>query len=300
MLSDETDKEGRFSPTGEAVRLRRMTLADIPLGMRLKALAGWNQTATDWQLLLDAGMGWVAAYGGVDAGTATLVTYGDAFSWIGMVLVDPAYRRRGIGTALLRTALAEAQRHGVPRLDATPQGQPLYEGLGFRNEYRLSRMMRPIGGIVVPDAVAVEGSAAPLTLDRIGDVLRLDVPVFGADRRLILEALRMQAPRYARCWLVGDHVRGYCLGRSGSRCEQIGPIVAESVDVATALLAETLKACAQRPVIIDAPDDKADWGSRLRSLGFSVQRSFSRMALSDRQLPGDPARTFAIAGPAFG
>jgi hypothetical protein len=31
-----------------------MHAADIPAGMRLKAIAGWNQTEVDWRLLLAA------------------------------------------------------------------------------------------------------------------------------------------------------------------------------------------------------------------------------------------------------
>src|SRR2546426_10308735 len=35
-------------------RLRVMTEADIPAGMRLKELAGWNQTPSDWERFLRA------------------------------------------------------------------------------------------------------------------------------------------------------------------------------------------------------------------------------------------------------
>ena len=36
------------------MRLRIMTMADIPAGMRLKEIAGWNQTAADWKRFLEA------------------------------------------------------------------------------------------------------------------------------------------------------------------------------------------------------------------------------------------------------
>ena len=32
-----------------SVSIRTMRAADIPLGMRLKQLAGWNQTEADWR-----------------------------------------------------------------------------------------------------------------------------------------------------------------------------------------------------------------------------------------------------------
>ena len=39
------------------VQLRLMTVDDIPEAMRLKDLAGWNQTAADWERFLSRGPG---------------------------------------------------------------------------------------------------------------------------------------------------------------------------------------------------------------------------------------------------
>ena len=82
--------------------LRPMTKDDIPEGMRLKSASGWNQTADDWRMYIDAdGSGcWIAEYDGAVAGTVSTISYGGRFSWIGMMLVDPAYRRQGIGGSL--------------------------------------------------------------------------------------------------------------------------------------------------------------------------------------------------------
>jgi GNAT superfamily N-acetyltransferase len=46
----------------------------------------------------------------------------------------PAWRRRGIGTALMLHVLADARRHGArtASLQSTAMGEPLYSGLGFR------------------------------------------------------------------------------------------------------------------------------------------------------------------------
>jgi GNAT superfamily N-acetyltransferase len=279
--------------------LREMIVADIPLGMRLKALAGWNQTAADWRLLLDAGRGWVAAVDGVEVGTATLVTYGAAFSWIGMVLVDPAYRRRGIGTALLHTAIAAARARGVPRLDATPQGAPLYAGLGFRAEYGIQRMLRPSGA---PELLRDRTDRQPsaLTPDRLQRVVRYDAPVFGADRRRVLAALRRRASDSAFLWIEDEMVRGYVLARDGSHADQIGPLVAETADIARALLVAALGARSDRPVVVDVLADHPGWIASLAELGFRVQRPFTRMAYGVGPSPGDPKRQFAIAGPELG
>ena len=126
-----------------SAHLRLMTEADIPAGMRLKELAGWNQTASDWERFLCASPAgcFVAESGGRVCGTATTIIYEGRFAWIGMVLVDPEYRGRGIGTRLLGQAIEHLDAVGVPtlKLDATPQGRPIYAKLGFVSEYEVER-----------------------------------------------------------------------------------------------------------------------------------------------------------------
>jgi len=61
--------------------LREMTLEDIPLGMQLKSLAGWNQLEADWKMLLDAGGdNFIASLDGHDAGTVISIPYQDRFT----------------------------------------------------------------------------------------------------------------------------------------------------------------------------------------------------------------------------
>jgi len=294
------------------IGLRPMTQADIPLGLRLTSKAGWNQTEADWQMLLAAGFGFVATYGITTVGTATVVPYGTAFSWIGMVLVDPVYRCRGVGTALLEHVIAEARPYGCVRLDATPQGEPLYTRLGFRAEYGLLRMVRQPQALprqpqhmpIIADSsvLSISGNPVCRALDpaRLLDLIAFDAPVFGAVRGGILGALVRNAPRYAVTYLQDDVLRGYCLARSGAVYEQIGPVVADSYEIAEALLLCALGACDQRPVIVDAASAQSTWVAFLRGLGFAVQRPFTRMVLGDVGPSGMPERQYAIAGPEIG
>src|SRR2546422_9978611 len=153
-------------------RLRVMTEADIPGGMRLKELAGWNQTPSDWERFLRASPAGcsVAELDGRVCGTATTIVYEGRFAWIGMVLVDPECRGRGIGTRLLAKAIEHLDAARVPtlKLDATPQGRPIYAKLGFVSEYEVERWVlkrRPdlagAGSSVAPWERAAAGAAEP-------------------------------------------------------------------------------------------------------------------------------------------
>ena len=66
-----------------------MTTLDIPLGMRLKQQAGWNQLAADWSRLIDMQPDgcFVAECDGTPVGTVATCVFGDV-AWIAMMLVD--------------------------------------------------------------------------------------------------------------------------------------------------------------------------------------------------------------------
>ena len=117
-------------------RLRTLRADDIPTAFGLSAQAGWNQSEEDWRLLLELspeGCLGIEVDGQLVA-TTTLFCYGRRLAWIGMVLTRSDYRRRGLARKLLASCLERADQMGIEttKLDATDQGQPLYEKFGFR------------------------------------------------------------------------------------------------------------------------------------------------------------------------
>src|ERR1051326_2483087 len=123
--------------------VRSMTPSDWPFADSLRALAGWNQTMADWKrlLMLSPRGCFVAEWNGYPAGTVTTISYGGEVAWIGMLLVHPDFRRRGVGQTLLSRCLDTLVGRGINciKLDATPEGQPLYQQCGFQAEWCLTR-----------------------------------------------------------------------------------------------------------------------------------------------------------------
>lgn len=281
-----------------------MIAADLALGLRLKQSAGWNQTAADWRMLLDAtdARNFVARYEGKDVGCVTVLPFERRFSWIGMLLVDPAFSRRGIGRALLLASLEASV--GVARLDATPAGRKLYDTLGFDEEYTLARWTCTAVPALSPADCAVPPSGLrlhPPKPDGLAAIAAYDRVIFGADRIRILDAFRSAAPKTAWVAVDGDgRVRGYAMGRPGANFAQIGPIMADDAQIADALLDSALTTLVGQPVAVDADDRHADFLARLAVRGFVRQRPFIRMTRGAGERFGDPRRQFAIAGPELG
>jgi predicted N-acetyltransferase YhbS len=276
-----------------------MNATDIPAGLRLCRLSRWNQLEEDWRAFLASpeGGGRIAEQDGKAAGTVAYLRYGDCFSWLSMMLVDPEARRSGLGTRLMEAALDALAAESCVMLDATPLGEPLYRRFGFGGEYELVRAKIgvPTAG-VAPDAE----NASPMLPDDLDAVFARDREVFGADRRALLASFYRRAPDLAWVARRDGELAGYCFGRPGYLYRQIGPVVAESEDAARDLVGRCLASHPGDTVAVDAPRSAAGWLGWLSSAGFTIERPFLRMRRGGRQCPGLTASQFAIAGPEFG
>jgi GNAT superfamily N-acetyltransferase len=285
------------------VRLRVMTSADIPAGMRLKELAGWNQTAADWRRFLEGSPDgcFVAAVDAQVRGTVTTIPFEARFAWIGMVLVDPEYRGRGIGTTLLETAIDYLDRQNLSalKLDATPQGQPLYEKLGFKAEYAITRWTRrrPSSEAAQPSPPKAHDSVSQELLARIDE---FDRQVFGADRSVLLKSLHAEAPEFTRDVVAGGALTGYAFGRRGAFADHLGPWIATDAGSARQLLEAFLASSSRETQIVDCVNAHPAAGELLKSFGFSPTRPLVRMFRGANDYPGRPDLLCGILGPEFG
>ena len=259
---------------------RDMTRADIPAGLRLCRAAGWNQNEADWLCFVNGAR--LALLDGRIAGTVGTLRFEDSFAWISMLLVDPEFRRRGVGTALLMEALRLLAEVACVRLDATPAGKLVYDQCGFHDEHPMVRLR----------AESLRGGATLPPLRTLDPVRELDRAVFGADRGPVLDHLLAAAPDFA------FHTDGaYALGRHGFHADHIGPVVARDEATARALVSAVHTG---RPVLIDAPEHTPSWIGWLESIGFRRERPFMRMYRGMPPPTAIPEFQFAIAGPEFG
>jgi predicted N-acetyltransferase YhbS len=281
------------------VRLRVMTKQDVTGGLRLNTIAGWNQTESDWNRFLECSPNgcFVMEDSGQIVGTAATLSYEERFAWIGMVLVDPACRKQGIGTKLLQRAIEYLDDAGIAtvKLDATPAGKPLYEKLGFVTEYDIERWILKRS---IPKA-HVENDARP-PAERLSEIFVLDREIFGADRSALLRSLNQQASDLTLVTRDSAHLVGYAFGRRGLFADHLGPWMARDAHVANTMLEELLRRSSRDTIIVDALKSNHVTRELLRERGFSVSRPLTRMVRGPNPFPGKPASLCAILGPEFG
>jgi GNAT superfamily N-acetyltransferase len=276
---------------------RTMKPYDIAAGMALCRTAGWNQLERDWKIFLHLSPKacLVASREDKVVGTVATIRYQKFFSWIGMVLVDPEYKRQGIGMQLLKEALQILHNEETIKLDATPAGREVYLKLNFVDEYRLVRMST----IVAPEKLIVSAARA-LHKDDLFALSEFDREIFGADRKPLLEWMLEGAPQLAFLVKEKKEILGYCMGRPGHNFTHIGPIIAKNSAIAKDLVFAALKNCIGSHVILDAFYCDPEWIEWLKSIGFSEQRPFIRMYHGSNKFHGVPEKQFAILGPEFG
>jgi GNAT superfamily N-acetyltransferase len=259
--------------------IRALTEADLDCCLELSTCAGWNQVNADWRVLLR-----LAPNGcfGIDmdgqlAATTTVVCYGIELAWVGMVLTRPEHRGHGLATALVQRAIGYSTESGVKtlKLDATAQGSRLYERLGFVEEQPVERWFRPGGGnFHVASCTSVDA-----TLDR---------EAMGVDRSLLLQVLSENGSA------IGEE-NGFLLRRRGRVADYLGPCVATGAETARRLTTNCCDASSGRGLFWDLLPTNRKAVKIAEDLGFSRQRSLTRMYLGPRQ-KGREEWLYAIAG----
>jgi GNAT superfamily N-acetyltransferase len=295
------------------IEYRDLTPDDISAGLRLCRIAGWNQLAADWELFLRLSPRGcrAAVQNGKVVGTVTTVNYENRFAWVGMVLVDPDARGQGVGTRLLQEAMSILR--GIPsiRLDATPQGRPVYQRLGFEDEHELCRMQ--LTGVASDRLDSFqkslrsspgqtgELSVRPMKAEDLAGVSEIDRRIFGADRHEILEWALQQSPEYAWIALSSAGIEGYCFGRHGFNFDQVGPVHSQNQLVSQQLLEACLSSANPGTrFIIDPLLHSPSWLEWLRLAGFVHQRPFTRMCFGANRYAGAPEEMWTMFGPEFG
>ena len=159
--------------TGEAWRVRRATLADLPVLLTLRrdlfvAMGDSDPVKLEqmvqacaryWAEALPAErfLGWVAEVEGEVVATGGLVVrefpptvrnMAGRDGYIMSMYTRPEWRRQGIARSILRAIIDYLREAGVPRasLHATEEGRPLYLSEGFQSTDELRLWVEPDEG----------------------------------------------------------------------------------------------------------------------------------------------------------
>jgi GNAT superfamily N-acetyltransferase len=275
------------------IKIRKMQHRDIPCGTALCRMVNWNQLDADWQRLIDLEPGggvFIAEEDGVLCGTASAISYGSDMAWIGMILVHPEFRGRGIAAQLMTACISYLKEKQVRsiKLDATDMGRPVYLKLGFKDEEPIIRYVNEN-----PEIACRSSEHITEVLDW-SEIANLDKAAFGADRSALLKNLSANGPavQYSKS---GTSDFGFGFARAGFHADFIGPVVATSALAAREIIQELLARLSGKPVMIDILPANKHADELAKSYGFEPSRVLTRMYLGEPR-KGKTGFVFGAAG----
>jgi predicted N-acetyltransferase YhbS len=245
--------------------------------------------------------GWlVAEHDGTIVGCGGVTVMGPV-GYVGLVGVDPALQRQGVGVMLMRALLAllESQGCATILLDASDAGKPLYLRLGFVIDDGVSTWLTSEAQPALARDAQETIATMPYQASDLSAIIAFDSAGYGAPRDRIITAYLNDAPALTR---VARDESGALLGYLTlfSDIGFIGPWLASSPLAAAALLHDTL---VQHGALVEGvviPDANLDGARLLRAAGFAPVRTLAHMRLGAPLSPTRRQRVYSQINLALG
>ncbi|MBY5987747.1 GNAT family N-acetyltransferase [Roseovarius atlanticus] len=292
------------APTDDSFRVdkfvataHRISLADRALLHELTVGVFWPHRWRDLDVFISLGEGYLAVDEiGRAMGSAMCFRAEPDFAMLGMMVTAPRLQTMGTGRWLLRRVMKECPRADL-RLSATRQGYRLYKEAGFvplttiRQHQGMTRRVQspdPVPGVTAR-AMEVEDTAA---------IAALDTQAYGAARdRILAEMLRLSDGMVVE---REGTICGFALRRRFGRGWVIGPVVAETEDIAMMLAAPLIKRSEGEFVRLDTPVESEKFNAFLSAIGMGVYDTVTEMYLGRQRRPLDGPRMFGLAAHSLG
>ena len=279
--------------------IRPMTQVEERTLLEWAAVEGWNPGLHDadcfWKLDPD---GFLALdLEGQMVGGGAIIRHHDQFGFMGLFIVQPAYRSQKLGTQLwyarrdqLLERLKPASSIGLDAIDAMV---PFYARGGFEplTRHRRFQLIESAGVAACP-VVAGEACVDLREVD-FAEVVAWDAGCFPGDRHQFLNAWIRQPDAVSLGVVAHGKLAGYGVMRACQIGYKIGPLFARDPSVADRLFRTLCRRAAGQQVFIDVPDNNPAAGRLCKDHGMSEVFGCVRMYLGP--VPRlDNERIFAI------
>ncbi|HEQ3524860.1 TPA: GNAT family N-acetyltransferase [Bacillus cereus] len=277
-------------------RLREEQIGDI---VSLSSYIGWDYNREEVEIIFNSGI----VYGVWNErkeliASAAIILYGEALASIGMVIVHPDYKGRGIGKVITNSCMNSVSAQTPIMLIATDEGKPLYEKLGFRVVSYVSKYICNSYNANHKCAENEEYMMVYRECDLEG-IIKIDEGAFGTSRNGFLKQRIMQSER---CVVVKDtkeDVVGYGISIQTSENKIIGPVVAKN-DTMAMRIVHYLAREHHGKLRMDVPEGKNGFMKELEITGFQKVNTPPIMMKNSDKLLKRSNELYSIAAQVFG
>ena len=277
------------------VLVRLLNNDDISFVHELNVMEGWGDTRRDIERMLEYEPNgcFLAEVNGERVGHIFTVNYG-LLGWIGLLIVKPAYRRRGIGSLLMKRAIKYLLDRGVKtiRLESVYKIANLYRNLGFIDEYDSLKLQ----GLSFEHKLS-QSNVFPMREEELGEVAKFDEKYSGANRFRVLSKLYHDYPHLCFVSRLNSKILGYIMCRERMDGYRIGPWICSPhrPQIALNLLLKCLSVLEPKvKIFIGVPAVKILQKQVFRQYSKSI-RMYLGVKIED-----EPEGVYAIGGPEKG
>lgn len=245
-------------------RLREEKTGNI---VSLSSYIGWDYNREEIETIFNVGI----VYGVWNEreeliASAAIILYGEKLASIGMVIVHPDYKGRGIGKIITEACVKSVSAHTPIMLIATDEGKPLYEKLGFR---AVSYVSKYICNSYNANHKCAENEEYMMVYKEsdLEEIIKIDKGAFGTSRNEFLKQRIMQSEQ---CVVVKDtkeNVVGYGISIQTPENKIIGPVVAKNNAMAMRIVHDLARGHNGK-LRMDVPEGKNDFMKELEIAGF--------------------------------
>ncbi len=268
----------------ENMIIRNADGVEVEQMIRMAAAEGWNPGISDGQAFFLANKQgfWIGELDHKIIACISAVNYNGIYSFVGLYIVDPAYRGRGYGYRIWQHALARLDSSIICGLDGVPARIADYKKSGFVYAYRQMRLAAPALRVAMPEDVQF------FTTDVTKALLAYDAAIFGTDRSAFTSGWITMKGAQTFFTQEQGKVTGYAVLRRCLEGYKIGPLFADNADLSEKLfLACHSVAAPGEMVYIDMSEDNDCTHSWIKR--YHLQLVFETARMYKNGIPDFPA-----------
>ena len=273
--------------------IRPMTPADLARALDWAAAEGWNPGDADVEAFHAADpegflMGFIDRE---PIACISVVAYGDAYGFLGLYICHPDHRGKRHGRAMWNAGMAHLGERTIG-LDGVVAQQANYAKSGFALAHRNIRFGGTASAHEIADPRLVElRNGHPVGM--AGSIVAYDRALQAGPREAFLRAWLKPPGRRTLAFVEADSICGYGCVRQCREGYKVGPLFADTPDIAERLFGALTARLRGAPIFIDVPEPNADAMALVARHGLAPVFETARMYRGPAPaLPLD--RTFAI------
>jgi len=288
------------------IAIRLWTPSDIDYVAKSVKREGWGYVKRDvercWQF--EPNGCYIAEVQGKPVGHVFSISY-DRIGWIGLLIVNPRERGKGIGATLMQAAIRHLEKIGAEtiQLEAVEKAVALYKRLGFVEEFDSLRFSKQLKQKEEEKPkLSQRTEMFHIKEENLKNIAKFDSKYFGANRLRVLQSLFEDQTEQCFVAMAKQKTLGYIMSRKIQNANWIGPWVSKNSETAEKLLFACIEAIGGEEIELrlGMPILNTNGIKLMKKLDFQQTSKSIRMVWGKRRHKGNIKGIYGIAGPEKG